>query len=369
MDGSLFQPASWRDRVPVTPGEPPGVIALSGDLDATTRESVRATLAAAVAQQGLGSPEVPEEIVVDLRAVRFLDAGTVRLLLEAWRTANDAGRRLCVTGAYGPVRQVIEASGAGHRLLDSATVPAPRAGPVDGTTNWLRAVTERRRVVDDQTRIVAVIQQRAIDREVRATRHQLLGWVRARLHDDPQAVSSEEFLAVADTLVVLDAILVAASVVGAADACDLHQYDAGTGALHLIRQFGLTAQYLTYFATVSRGQSSACATAVLTGEPVIVDDVKRSPIFAGQPSRDVMLAAGSRAVQSYPLRHDDGRLLAVLSLHYGKTRPRGGNPELVAWSAARALTRMPSPSIGAPVVALPDRYFRNNGDDQDVRYA
>ncbi|MDQ2813247.1 MAG: GAF domain-containing protein [Actinomycetota bacterium] len=121
----------------------------------------------------------------------------------------------------------------------------------------------------------------------------------------------------------------------------LHHPDTGT--LHLTRQYGLTDQLATCYAAVRPGQPTACATAAATGRPVIIDEITRSPIFAGQPILDVMRDAGVRAVHSHPLRHDAGHLLGELSFHYRTTNLRRGDSELVAWCAARALTRTARP--------------------------
>jgi GAF domain-containing protein len=69
---------------------------------------------------------------------------------------------------------------------------------------------------------------------------------------------------------------------------------------------------------------------------VLVDDVTRSPIFAGQRSLEKLLAAGTRALRMYPL-HNDDRLLGVLSFHYSSPGPHPGNPGLVAYGAGTAL--------------------------------
>ena len=91
----------------------PGVVALSGELDTPQFVAVHGALAAALADD-------QPEVIVNLSAVRFLDAGTIRLLLEARQAAIDAGRRLRVSGAGAAVRHVIEASAAGHQLFDTA---------------------------------------------------------------------------------------------------------------------------------------------------------------------------------------------------------------------------------------------------------
>jgi anti-anti-sigma factor len=304
------------------PGGRPGVVTLSGDFDAGGHEEVRSAVATALAH---GRPET----VVDMRAVRLLDAGTVRVLLEAWQAAADTGRRLRVTGAGGHVRHVIQAAGAGQRLF-----PEP-------TDDRAWAAAQRQYVADERTRIIAALQQQTIDGEVRTTRRLLIARLRRRLRTDPGALSGEEFLAAADTPAVLDAILVAATVVGAADACDLQLYDQRTASLRITRQRGLADEFLANLAAVPADQPTTCATAASTGHPVLVDDITLSPIFAGRPTLDVMLAAGWLAVHSHPLHHDTGRLLGVLSFHYRTTTPHRGDRDLVARCAAEALTRMP----------------------------
>jgi hypothetical protein len=207
-----------------------------------------------------------------------------------------------------------------------------------------RAAEQLQRAEADQARLLAQLHQQAIDSEVRGTRRRLLGQLREQLRHDRQALFDEEFLAVADLPVVLDAILLAATIVGAADACDLQLPDPRTGMLVITRQRGFSPDFLAYFAIVRPGEATACATAATSGRPVIVDDVASSPIFAGQPTLAVMLAAGSRAVHAHPLHDESGRLLGVLSFHYRITNPRRGNPGLVAWNAARALSGTHQPA-------------------------
>ncbi|WP_432967365.1 GAF domain-containing protein [Dactylosporangium sp. CA-233914] len=138
---------------------------------------------------------------------------------------------------------------------------------------------------------------------------------------------------------MLDGILMAAGLL--ADACVLRRYDPDAATLRITRHRGLTPQYVTSFATVETGPATACGIAATTGRTVVVDDVTRSPILAGKPVRDALLAAGSRAVQAYPLHDGRGRLLGVLSFHDRTTAPRGRNRELIAWCAARALAGLP----------------------------
>jgi PAS domain S-box-containing protein len=59
------------------------------------------------------------------------------------------------------------------------------------------------------------------------------------------------------------------------------------------------------------------ADAMERGERVIVEDITRSLIVRDTPELRAMLQAGVRAVQSTPLLSRGGRLLGVLSTHYG----------------------------------------------------
>ena len=86
-----------------------------------------------------------------------------------------------------------------------------------------------------------------------------------------------------------------------------------------------------------------------SGERVIVEDVCRSEVFAGQPSETVLLDAGVRAVISTPLANGDGRLLGVISTHYGKpyrpTERRLRLMDLLARQAADFLERKQAQDI------------------------
>ncbi|MBL7259011.1 STAS domain-containing protein [Paractinoplanes lichenicola] len=273
-------------HVPLAPGEQAGIISLAGSLDSFAHDRVRAALGAALAW---AAARHRAEVVVDVRAVRFIDAGTIRLLIETYEAAADAGRRLRLVGPSDAVRRAIEAAGAGHRLLprtsESIDDEDPSMHLPDGAEDLARASAGRRRAENDQVRIRARIQQQAVDGEVRATRRTLLADLRERLRTDPRALADDNFLALADTDTVHTAILMAATIVGSADACELRLEDAAS----TVRLRGLA-------------------------EP---DD------FA--------------TARSYPLRGADGRLIGVLAMHFRTDEPRVGRPELVVECAELAL--------------------------------
>ena len=83
--------------------------------------------------------------------------------------------------------------------------------------------------------------------------------------------------------------------------------------------------------------------ALQSAERVIVQDVTQSEIFAGQPSLDILLEAGVRAVQSTPLISSAGTAFGMISTHF--SRPHRPNErdlrlmDLLARQAADYLER------------------------------
>jgi PAS domain S-box-containing protein len=92
--------------------------------------------------------------------------------------------------------------------------------------------------------------------------------------------------------------------------------DPTSGALELVVQHGFQQPFLDFFARVTREDAAACGKALHSAGRVIVHDVATSAVFSGQPSREVLLAAGVRAVQSTPLISSRGAVLGMLSTHF-----------------------------------------------------
>jgi PAS domain S-box-containing protein len=125
----------------------------------------------------------------------------------------------------------------------------------------------------------------------------------------------------------LKGILDAAIAITGAQRGNIQLFDADEGDLVIAAQRGFEAPFLNFFARVEAGEASACGAAFRAGERVVVEDVIGSATFAGQPSGEVMLAAGVRAVQSTPLTSSAGVVLGMISTHF--TRPyRPGEREL-----------------------------------------
>jgi len=222
------------------------------------------------------------DAVVDVRAVTFLDASTVGLFVEASRQAKSVGGQVRLVGASGFVERFLRLCGVWEGLAEAQ----PQAG------------------------------------------------------QQPGLLAVAKVLSAVDRCVVLEEIISAATDVGAADACDLQIFDAATQSLRMAGHRGFTDEFLSYFDTVDATQPTACAAALATGRPVVIDDITRSPIFADRATLEVILASGTRAVQSYPLRDDRGSTLGVLSFHYHTCRPARGRPALAARRAPRALARL-----------------------------
>ncbi|WP_345379329.1 GAF domain-containing protein [Pseudonocardia yuanmonensis] len=198
-----------------------------------------------------------------------------------------------------------------------------------------KLVASRDRATRNATRILAESQQRIIDAELRMTRNVLLRAARADRH--AIGFLAPDFLAVADLPTLYRAILDATATFSDATSVDLLLYDQPAEALRIVAQRGFASDFLASFGLLDIRHPTACTTAFTSGGPVLVDDVGTSPIFARQSTRDTLLAAGSRAVQSYPLPASDGTVLGVLSFHHPGPRPTSGKAALIARSAALAL--------------------------------
>src|SRR5581483_9739001 len=98
---------------------------------------------------------------------------------------------------------------------------------------------------------------------------------------------------------------------------NLQLFDADSGALKIAAHQGFDAGFLQFFEYV-RNDGSACAAAMRSGQRIIIDDVAKSEIFAGQPSRQVMLDAQALAVISTPLMSSKNTLLGMISVHFNK---------------------------------------------------
>ncbi|MEU8820522.1 STAS domain-containing protein [Actinoplanes sp. NPDC048796] len=79
-------------------------VALAGEIDMSVHEAVLAVLLLEIDASGT------DAVRVDLAAVSFLGSAGLRVLVEAKQAAEARACTFVVTGAKGPVRQVLEIS-------------------------------------------------------------------------------------------------------------------------------------------------------------------------------------------------------------------------------------------------------------------
>jgi PAS domain S-box-containing protein len=113
-------------------------------------------------------------------------------------------------------------------------------------------------------------------------------------------------------------ILDAAITITGAEKGNIQLLDPASGVLWIATHRGFEKPFLDFFATVREAEASACGFALQSAERIVVDDVARSEIFAGQPSLGVLLDAGVHAVQSTPLRSGTGAVLGMISTHFAR---------------------------------------------------
>lgn len=132
--------------------------------------------------------------------------------------------------------------------------------------------------------------------------------------------------------------------VAEADFGNVQQMDADAG-LRIVSHRGLPAWWIDFWNAAGRGQG-ACSQALASGEPIVVEDVEASALFAGSAALQIQLRAGVRAVLSVPMVAASGETVGVLSTHYRKRhRPdqrQLHRLDLLARSAANLLDRRPA---------------------------
>jgi hypothetical protein len=164
----------------------------------------------------------------------------------------------------------------------------------------------RHRTLQQRERMLARHEQRLIDAETGAARRALMRALRRRGGAHIAIFLDDDFLTEAARPTVYGAIVDAAVTLSRAASVDLQLVDRGAGVLRMAAQCGFTSRFLECFDAVDAAQPTACAAALASRRPVLVEDVTRSPIFIGQPSLERIVDAGSRAVHSYPLLAADG---------------------------------------------------------------
>lgn len=132
-------------------------------------------------------------------------------------------------------------------------------------------------------------------------------------------------------------------------------------SLRMLAHHGFSSEFVDFFEAVDRTGGS-WGSALATGRPLWVSDIRSSPVFAGSRGLEVLLDAGSRAVASLPIIGSDGHVMAIISTHHMEPVRWTGERQLallrVAHSAGRVLEHLtrrnqpPPPRVPVEGLAL-----------------
>jgi PAS domain S-box-containing protein len=185
----------------------------------------------------------------------------------------------------------------------------------DGTVLWLaskgRAIRDSAGEAEVMTGInLDITERKQAEIELLALRDTLAAEVTAmtRLHQ-----FSTRLLASDELQSILEETLDAVSALLNADFGCVQLYHPDTKTLEIVAQRGFRQDFLDRFKSVAEGVG-ACGTALRRGTRVVVADVQSDPIF--EQFREIVAAAGMRAVQSTPLFSRSGEPLGVFSTYF-----------------------------------------------------
>jgi hypothetical protein len=131
-----------------------------------------------------------------------------------------------------------------------------------------------------------------------------------------------------------------------ADFGNVQLFDPAQQALRIVAQVGFGKEFLDFFDMVRDDDDCACGSALKTGSRIVVADVATAAVFRDSGSRDVILRANVRAVQSTPLIDPAGKLLGVLSTHYKHSQlPSPNEWKHVDDLAADIVAKMQTPPL------------------------
>src|SRR5215470_10917158 len=103
-----------------------------------------------------------------------------------------------------------------------------------------------------------------------------------------------------------------------ADMGSMQKYDPEQNQLRLLASRGFRPESVAAWEQVSRNSATSCGMALSMGRQVIVPDIESSDFMAGSADLNVSRRAGIRAMLSTPLVSRSGRLLGMISTHWGR---------------------------------------------------
>jgi PAS domain S-box-containing protein len=221
-------------------------------------------------------------------------------------------------GALDAIRPHIEAVLSGKTVEHEATFPLVAIGPRWIRTEYAPTFDASGAVDGWEAALVDVTDHRRHEEELDELRSRLAAdlTVMTMLHD-----VGTRFVRGGDLSLLLEHVMDTAIAISGADLGmgNIRLRDPESGALRIVAQRGFRREFLEFFALTTEDVGS-WGTAMRSLERTIVEDVTQSPIFAGTPALDVLLAAGVRAVQSTPIFTRSGALVGMLSTHYRTPR-------------------------------------------------
>jgi len=209
----------------------------------------------------------------------------------------------------------MDLAGEARKVLASLQPIEKEVATRNGRSYFLRALpyrTGEKQIQGVVLTLVDVSTLKQAERELRAAREQVAEDLRrmTRLHDLGERLASP-----GEPRSLLEEIVRAAIEITDARMGNIQQRDPA-GVLTIAAQVGFEQPFLKHFAQVRVDSSTVCAGALSSGRRLLVEDVTTSPVFGDSPSRQVLLTAGVRAVQSTPLLDRSGELLGMFSTHY-----------------------------------------------------
>lgn len=101
------------------------VVAIEGEIDLASVGQIEERIAAAEGER-------PRQLVIDARAVTFMDSSGLRVLLAAHQRAQEDGREFALVRGSDTVDRLLEVTGLGKRLrLLDAPPGEPPSDPPD----------------------------------------------------------------------------------------------------------------------------------------------------------------------------------------------------------------------------------------------
>jgi len=134
---------------------------------------------------------------------------------------------------------------------------------------------------------------------------------------------------------LLNEILTAAEAITQADVGSVQLVEASTGALRIQADHGFSEVFVQFFSRVHKNEAASCGNALARRQRIFVEDIEKSPIFAGTPALDIMRGEGVRAVQSTPIVSRAGVIIGI-STHISKHVANSANETCACSTCLRA---------------------------------